>query len=429
MAKTFSTIGIDTMRIFVLLSLLASISMSNAAVWNADKEWTVDFEKEYSQWMASSAVYPTMFRDKKSKYYGISADCADAAYALKAIFAYENSLPFAVVLPTGSRKKKTFSNKQTRFDKYGPENKRLVAMINYLADVVGSESLTFNDTYPIALKTIAPSALFTYKIKARFGKRIRHVYTIKDVTINGNFDLIYSTQAIRKKKMPMNYRKSKALVNAPQGNWGFRRLKWPRLLYASSSQYPVELGYSREQYSATQGRSTSQFFRYVKDQLKIEDETPDMVVSRATRSLCEEAQARIKYVEQGVEHNLATRRCMNYEDFDTFSTPARDKGLKEVYSSLFEELRALSEAGESFVVNEDLSDLAVTIFRYRNASLEAKAQLLKFCPIEYTKGKTIDLGELFTRLQKGLLSSHPNDNIYRRWGERVGKKTRCKRHY
>ena len=69
-----------------------------------------------------------MFNDPKSPYYGISTDCADTAYALRAIFAFENKLPFAITNPSGNRGASlSLNNKSKKFDSAGPENKRPAA--------------------------------------------------------------------------------------------------------------------------------------------------------------------------------------------------------------------------------------------------------------------------------------------------------------
>lgn len=46
----------------------------------------MEWEKKYANWIQTSAVHTRMFTSKKSKYFGVRADCADAAYALRAIF-------------------------------------------------------------------------------------------------------------------------------------------------------------------------------------------------------------------------------------------------------------------------------------------------------------------------------------------------------
>ena len=89
---------------YVLAFLVAFIVSTNieAAVWQDGQVWSVDFEKKYGEWMKSEAVHKDLFVSKESKYYGIIADCADASYALRAIFSLENNLPFKVLNPSAT---------------------------------------------------------------------------------------------------------------------------------------------------------------------------------------------------------------------------------------------------------------------------------------------------------------------------------------
>ena len=155
----------------LLLAFLVSFS-SLAAVWHADNAWDTNYEQKYSEWMTTSAVHAKLFVDPSSKYYGLRADCADAAYALRAIFSFENSLPFAISNPSGGRSSSRLSNTTTGFDRVSNPHKRFVAFLNYLGESVGTENLSRLDTYPVKLASVNPSTLYTYKIKARFRKKI-----------------------------------------------------------------------------------------------------------------------------------------------------------------------------------------------------------------------------------------------------------------
>jgi hypothetical protein len=403
---------------FALL-LFTLMSLTNASVWHADNEWNESFEEEYEAWTKSDLVHKDLFVSKDSKYYGISADCADAAYALRAIFSRENSLPFAITNPSGSRgRDNAISNSTNAFDNHQDEVKRFVAFINYIGESVGSENLTRLDTYPVKIKSIKASSLFTYKIKGRFGKSIRHVYTIKNIQETGNFDLIYSTQAIKKDNLPMNYRKGKELVNAPHDVWGFKRFIWPRYLGKSATTYPESFGYSTEQFALAKQMKAEKFFYMVKETLQTTKETSNQVIKRSLESLCLEATARIKYVSQGVKYSKEINRCMNYTEYDTYSTPARDKSLK----ASFELLSRNFKRHENQITDASLESLTEDIFR-RNA--KNPRALLHFCSIKVNDSIELNLNQLWRRVKKGKLSSHPNDSLLSRWGEDKGR-TKCK---
>lgn len=403
----------------ILMTLLISIT-TQASIWQADNLWNEEYERQYENWMTTSAVHANLFVDKNSKYYGISADCADAAYAKRAIFSRENSLPFAITNPSGSRgSNKNITNQTGAFDNIRDENKRFVAFLNYIGDSVGSENLTRLDTYSIKLSSIKPASLFTYKIKGRFGKAIRHVYTIKDIGETGSFDLIYSTQAIKKDKLPMNYRPGKELTNKPHGVWGFKRFIWPRFLGSQSSEYPESFHYGLEQFELAKKYDSSEFFSYVKNILKVTEETPNSLIKRALKNICHEATARVQNVALGVAYNNSNRgRCMNYRDYDIYSTPARDKALKASFVSLNYHWDNIGEQ----VSDNNLAILTESILDPDYADEEV---LLSFCPVKVEGLKTFTLSEIWNSLKSGKLSSHPNDSLSVRWGQ-GGRPTKCK---
>ncbi|WP_127716154.1 hypothetical protein [Halobacteriovorax sp. HLS] len=407
-------------NLFLIFISLLTLS-SYASVWDATNEWDESFENEYQQWMTTHAVKADMFVSKESKYYGISADCADAAYALRAIFARENSLPFAITNPSGSRdRNNAISNKTNAFDKYNDLDRRFVEFINYIGDSVGSENLSRLDTYSVALNSIKPASLFTYKIKGRFGRSIRHVYTIKDIQSNGNFDLIYSTQAIKKSKLPMNYRKAKELVDLPHDVWGFKRFIWPQHLGINPSRYPEHYNYSTEQFSLASSMNSNEFFERVKSLLRTSEESVSQIIERSIDNICQEASARIVNVAQGYEYNNQINgRCMNYTEYDTYSTPARDKALKASYELLIYNFNKY----ENQIEDPEVEHLARAIV----FNLES-SELNSYCPLVVSSSYTFNLGQIWNKIKKGVMSSHPNDSLSARWGESTDR-TKCKTWY
>ena len=324
------------MRLFLCLVsifLFLSISNSFASVWDDNQLWSVQYEEDFSIWMSSNSVNETMFTDSKSPYFGISTDCADTAYALRAIFAFEHNLPFAISNPSGARgTNKTLNNRQNTWNNLPTNKQRLVAMINEIGDSVGTENLAYFDTFPIAINNITPGSVFMYKIKARFGNFIRHTYNIKNINPVGTFDVIYSTQANKAKGLPLIRRKDREFENMPSEPWGFKKFRWPDQLGLSLADIPDELGPSLEQYTLAKQLGEVGFFKYVTKTLSKTIEPANQKMSRLFNSICVEAQARIEYVNQGLGHLLETNNaCMNYEEFDAYSTPARDQMLKRTF--------------------------------------------------------------------------------------------------
>ena len=398
---------------------------ASAAVWEDTNSWSLEYEQKFTEWMGSSAVREGMFTNLGSPYYGVNTDCADTAYAFRAVFAFENKLPFAITNPSGSREpSKTLNNRTNKFDYAGTENKRVVALITEIGDSVGTENLTRYDTFPTAIKTIKGGTLFTYKIKARFGKFIRHTYNIKEVNPVATFDVIYSTQANQAKRGDLLRRRDREFENLPDDPWGFRKFRWPEHLGKDLSVIPVELGASNEQYVLAASMSTGAFFKYVAKQLATTTETAGERLNRVFNSVCLESQARIMYVNEGLEYARQTNNaCMDYAKFDAYSTPARDAALKDMYLK-FEQ--AFKDAQSQGGVDPRIMSFAEYIFKGKGA---VEAELLAACPINYRSGVNINIGLLWSRLKNRRLSSHPNDIVEVRWGEITKPLTKCKRWY
>jgi len=412
--------------LLLMVSFTLGVQGVNAELWHAHNEWDMQWEKKFSQWIGSGEVHKKLFTSKKSPYYGIKADCADAAYALRAIFSLENSLPFKIDNPSGGRHAYNhLDNELDKFDRYGASNKRLVAFINYLGDQVGTEHLSHHDTLPVTVSAVKPGMIYTYKIKRFTGKTIRHTYNIKKITMTGNFDVIYSTQAIAKNNLDMMYRQDYMFSNAPHDVWGFKRFKWPHLQNISENRYPENYAYSHEEFILAQKLGARGFFKYVQKTLQVSQESPEGMIRRSLKTLCTQARDRVGYVNQAIDYlNRNGRSCMNYSDYDAYSTPARDKSLKEAFSRLFDARQEIEDEGEVNSVNEDLWNATLAI--EKGAYFSTPENLLYVCSIHYRSGKTIDLAELHRRQEAGLLSSHPNDSVKLRWGETTRGGTHCR---
>lgn len=411
------------------VAILIMSQTASAMIWEDSQIWSVEWEKKYGTWMGSDAVHKNIFVSQSSKYYGIKADCADASYALRAIFSLENSLPFKVLNPSGSRgdKFKYLSNRTTKFDSRGATaEKRLVAMINYLGDSVGTEHLSHHDTIPVKIEAIDAGMLFTYKIKRSFRRTIRHSYNIKSVTRYGDFDVIYSSQAIAKKNLPMMHRSGYSFSVLPHDVWGFKRFKWPQHEGMRNQSLPAETSYSNEQFSLVTELG-KKFFRYVKDKLKVGSEAPEALLKRKLGLLCIESRDRIDFVNQGYEHHMETgKKCMNYADYDAYSTPARDGALLSSFEGFVADYKEIVNEGLENEIDFNVLEMAKAIVKGVEEGSQTETDLYNICSIDYREGSKMHLSELYRRMKNNLLSSHPNDLKPQRWGDTTRNRTKCK---
>ena len=416
-------------KVFGVLAIIFFSTNAAAMIWEDTQTWSADWEKKFSTWMGSTEVHKDLFVGTNSEFYGITADCADASYALRAIFSLKNNLPFKVINPSGGRsgKFKYLTNRTTKFDDDGATpQKRLIAMINYLGGSVGTEHLSHHDTIPVKIASISGGMMFSYKLKKRFRRTIRHSYNIKAVTQYGDFDVIYSTQAIAKNNLPMIKRNGYSFSQIPHDVWGFKKWKWPQHEGMRNRSLPDETEYSEEQFKLASDLK-KKFFRYVKDKLKTTTEVPQQLLERKLRLLCIESRDRIEYVQQGYDHHVATNgKCMNFENYDAYSTPARDASLLAAYERFETDYREIIKEGREAEVSFDTLEMAKGIVKGVDPGSQVEKDLYKLCSINYMSGKKMHMAELFRRLDKDKLSSHPNDLLPLRWGDSKKNRTKCK---
>ena len=169
----------------LIFSLLIKLTYSNEAiskVWTSKNKWNNNWERKYSDWVENK-VKTTIFTTGKWK--DIETDCADAIYITRAIFAYENSLPFEFRNPNkyGSR----FTNKITQFNKFTKkEDLRFRKFITWMNRLLSTYTLPY-DTYSpeISKGSVKPGDSFLL--------HHNHVYLIKSIDAFGITKLLSST--------------------------------------------------------------------------------------------------------------------------------------------------------------------------------------------------------------------------------------------
>lgn len=410
----------------LLFAFLGIISLSASAdVW-VDKElWDSEWEAKFSEWVKTQKVNKDMFVSPTSPYKGVVADCADVAYNLRAIFSYENGLQFSAKNPmaTAQSKVKHFTNRMTMFDNIADPNKRVVAFLNYLGKSLGTETMVAADSYPLKLKEIKAGDMYLYKTKMA-DKFVRHNYNVKNIDRRGNFDLIYSTQAIRDSGAPMNH-KVKSLYNPPVAyKWGFRRYDYGISVNAQKKSTYAS-AYSDEQYQLAKDLDSAKFFAHIKGLLRTEVESPEDLMKSGLKELCGQVKERVEIVKRALDHKSAlNNQCMEYADFDTHSTPSRDGRLKEIITNLQADYNDVNKSQ----LTVETQDLLEAIYATKPTQLQLDS-LMVFCPVTYKNGSQVNLREIKNRVQKGLLSSHPNDSLENRWGEKSNGKTKCEAFY
>lgn len=401
-----------------ILLLAVFTSTAKASVWADTNSWSQQWEDQYSEWIKTS-FNEDIFTS--GKYKNISTDCADAVYTARAIFAFENQLPFVILDPTGGDSK--ISNRMSRFDGEGSSMSRFRAFINYINEMTDTKSLP-RDTYPVAISReylragavwsrvrITKNNIFSMIFGGRAKEDPGHAEIVKDVTETGAIELIGST-------VPGEVRKlitTSSLVFMPEETTtGFR--KWMEPDWYGSAQKDLP-GYSLEQFKLgttqnnnynngdfpgnqqqSSARTLSEWQKQIQEKLQLRAENKDEALYRYGSNLCNLIQARVDTILKSEKTRKSLGgQCMNAEDYDSYSTPSRDKRINTTIGDMVS-----LGGGFGFTVR---------------GRIDKVAKYMDKCPsIQIGGGKSLSLFEIAKAYANDRVSSNPNDSFEARWG-------------
>ncbi len=379
-------------------------------VWHTGKNtWNNNWEIRYQNWV-SREWKPDFFMNKKKRpqYYRIPHDCADAIYLMRAVFSYENKLPFKIHYL--NKKNKYISNTMKNWDKL-PKSQRFRKFANFLIERVGTRSF-YRDSFPIALADIKAGDLY-----AQPGS---HSYAITGITATGVPAIMSSTTPASPKNMIQLYSFPFFIPSDLTGMTdGYRRFMWPRNINKPVQQQP---GYSNEQYLIAQkvGFNYIPFTDIIAKKLQRRKEPLEEKTMRLMHSLCSFAKERVNYVNDGIAYlnrlkKTGNRQCMNAKEYDYYSTPSRDKRLYR----FFQEVRNIAYSGGNLKPGEiNAQVLARSIF-YPNLPKNLLQELDNFCGLPIYPGndrKHINLRKLWEVMDAGNVSFDPHAPFIYRWG-------------
>jgi hypothetical protein len=389
--------------LFAVISLMSS--MASAAVWPSENEWDSSWEDRYRQWVRTEWKDDIFMDPAKPIYYKFENDCADAVYAMRLIFAFENRLPFAI----NNRDKagQIISNNMSMWDNLSPDQ-RVRQFMNYVADMTSSESLP-RDTYPVAIADIKPGDIYVAPGV--------HSYQIVDVTDAGIAEVMASTtpkQArylLRTPSFPFYVPEDKHMGD------GYRRFKQPQNIMKAANQQP---DYSEEQFqlAAQFGDDYVAFTDIIAGKLGKRTETADEKTQRLLLALCMYANDRSVYVYDALWYLQKIRgegrHCMSASEYDGHSTPTRDKRLAQFFTSI---RRHLDHVGR-FDPRSQPARWAKAVFSSDQPPQQEMKSLNDFCMVQMTLGEEyyMTLRELRQNVEAGSLVSDPNAPLPFRWG-------------
>ena len=397
--------------LFACVLLLCQLGShnANAAVWESGNNyWNNNWEIKYQDWVSKKWKADFFMSPARPNYNRIPHDCADAIYLMRAVFSYENKLPFKIHYL--NKKNKYISNTMTTWDKL-PQDQRFRAFAQFMNDRVGTRSLP-HDSFPIELAQIKAGDLYV--------EPGTHSYAMTGITDTGVTAIMSSTTPSSPKNMIQLYSFPFFIPHDAVGQSdGYRRFKWPRNIDKPAQQQP---GYSNEQYQIAQkvGLDYVPFTDVIAKKLRRREEPLEEKTMRLMHSLCSFAKERVNYVNDGLAYvnrlkQQGKRQCMTATEYDYYSTPSRDKRLFR----FFREVEKIAYQGGQLTEDQvNAQVLARTIFHPElpDGLLD---QLDKFCGLAIYPNdsvKHINLRQLWQNMAKGNVSSDPHAPFANRWG-------------
>lgn len=331
-------------------------------IWPVTQAWDWAWEQKFAAWVADETD-ASFFRN-----YGISTDCADAAYAFRWIFARMNGLPAANHLSVSE----DLFTSETLLPQWAAlptavnwhEDARFRAALEYLLRNTYTHSL-MEDLYPVKISREAtlPGTIFIHLYNSETG-HTEWLHSIKSSNHPSPLRVLASN-------VPREVRE---LAEYGMLDWGapptenlsgLLRFRWAvksngAWSVAAAHEMPF---YSLEQYDPKFVQGFDSFVAAVTKKI-IPDWKPDSaaVMREKVKLLKERLTARVKIVEDGFDFCLNQRGCPEGSaSWETWSTPSRDAAVGRLVGeieSLYDDgmcspgcKAALDDAGKATLTN------------------------------------------------------------------------------
>lgn len=361
---------------------------SSQVIWEVKNSWDLSWEEKYITWLEEN------FDEKFFIKYNISTDCADAAYALRWIFARMNHLP-AVTTLAGSHihfshesMKKEWEVLSTSTNWY--EDQRFLKALDYVLANAYTKTLVI-DTYPIE---ISKQAFRVGTINLTGG----HTMIISEIDYQNNLSApIWKLSSTMPSEVRALYKEMMAdNENVSMEAGGFLRMRWPsyqngKWELTPKKQMPY---YSEEQFDPNFKGDEASFSLAVFKKLGLNFD-PEKILNQTVIDLKMSLKQRVEIVEAGYEFclkNDCTEGTQNYEDH---STPSRDKRIYARFVSAHDLMMNISQI---------------------SPDLETKWKEALENEIFSAEGVTRNLKEWEDKFYYHHVSSHPSDTLSERWG-------------
>ncbi len=403
-----------TKRFFLLFVLFFVVQTSFAGVWQTRRAWDSRVEVDFANWVKTHWT-EDIFISPASPYHGIETDCAQATYAMRIIFLYENGLTFKVRNHNGGANT-YISNEMTNWDQISDSNLRLRAFLKYVFSNTSTHTLGL-DSYPV---TVTPEGINSGTIYVDPGN---HSVQVIELTPQGVPIIQFSTtpQAVRFLTRMISFPEMIPGQAKTNRDDGFRRFKSPDQLSYSIQKIS---GFSEEQFYLA-AEALGEWSDYVKiftKKLARVESSVNVQAHQMLDNLCQAGSDRVKAVRDALIV-LALNgdrgiKCMNSRDYYNTSTPDRDKVLREY----FIQITKLTESSEwqqadhndfyhlyaDYVVGHNLKNPFLNLKPDQDCDLNEKG-------IGGPQQK-FNLRDLYKVSNENKLVSDPNATLVQRWG-------------
>ncbi len=384
----------------ILLSIILLISAhSEAAVWETTHSWSETYEAQYSQWIKDTFKYD-IFSNPSGAWYGIPTDCADAVYAARIIFAYENALPVSFTNIENMRA--NLSNEMTLWDGL-PEKEKVRRFIRYVSDLTSTQTLGY-DTYPIQIsrETFRPGVIFVNPTLSRedeniVGTRGGHAETVIHIEENGFIRTLYSTTPSKVRDLITTRNPYSWPISRLGGFRAWKTTKTSDLV----SQVQFEVAGWSPQIRPTR-KQIYQWHETIRRQIRLRPPTIDERSDVVIESICNLWQGRVDAINnawKAIQNNSG--RCLSADLMDEHSTTKRDARLREAYGQLND---LMYWRKNEYNISDAVGDIK-----------DAK-ELLRQCTV-ITSLHATDAWELFLKMIDNHLVSDASWSPAVRWGE------------
>lgn len=388
------------MKNLIFAAIFLTSVIAQAEVWPSGKDWGQEDENKFSEWM-KTVVTADLFSSVESKYFGIKTDCADAAMALRILYAYEQKLPVRLKTANGSY----LTNFTSEFDSMKEGMERVRAFIALAGESIGSEDLAELNSYPIRLAELRAGDFYVTRYKNQFGDISRHVYIVKGFADNGDLILYSSTQprAIRPLQVRIGI-PSHFFENAP---FGFRRFNSAPELKKSEM--------SSEQYEDMK-KGENFYFNKIKETHKKIEDTFEINITHRLQNICFGLETRKEVVAYTQYfRNKTGLRCMSRSEYDEHSTISRDHNIAFDIERLTYGYKTMVKQGKDKEISTELKS-AMDYLSGVDISSVGEESLNGYCKINLSESASMSVRAFYERYKQGLISFDPNQNADVRWG-------------